>query len=90
MSNLLCGGCCANSLNGADIGITVLPTSVASDFLSSIVLIKSEILSFYGRGRREFLALLDIVQRNFSESDLSGVRLSIRLSVRPSVSARHL
>ena len=30
----------------------------------------------------EFLALLDIVQRNFSERDLSGVRLSIRLSAR--------
>ena len=25
MSNLLCGGCCANSLNRADTGITVLP-----------------------------------------------------------------
>ena len=30
MSNLLCGGCCAKSLNRADTGITVLPNVIGS------------------------------------------------------------
>ena len=39
---------------------------VLNDFLSWIVSIKSKILSSYGCSRREFLALLDIFQRNLS------------------------
>ena len=66
---------------------TCTSSSVASDFLSWIVLIKSKIIRFYGCGRREFLALLDIVQ-SFREGSIR--RPSVHPFVCPSVSGRRL
>ena len=67
---------------------TSISSSVASGFLSWIVLLKSKILSFYERGRRVFssLALLDIL------AFLRGIfwRPSVHPFVCPFVSARRL